>query len=58
MECRWKEAEEKLKFTEAAYAEIGRAGMPALLMVILPLRERFNSGERTDDLLQAINDLE
>ena len=55
---RWKDAEEKLKYIEAAYAKIGRAGMPALLMVISPLRERLNRGERTDDLWDEINALE
>jgi len=58
VDARWKEAEEKLKYIEAGYTEIGRAGMFALLMVISPLRERFNQGERTDDLWDEINTLE
>lgn len=57
MDTRWKEAEEKLKYIEAAYAKIGWAGMPVFMMISL-LRERFNRGERTDELWDEINALE
>lgn len=50
----WKEAEEYLKECEAAYASIGRAGMLALTITIAPLRDRYNEGERTQELYDEI----
>jgi len=50
----WKKAEQHLKNCEAAYAEIGSAGFLALNIVIRPLRDRFNAGERTKELYDEI----
>lgn len=54
MELNWNEAEHYLQTCEAAYTAIGKAGLFALIYVISPLRERFNSGERTEELYEAI----
>jgi hypothetical protein len=53
-EPKWLKAEERLIFTECAYARIGLAGSFALLMVIRPLRNRYNAGERTQTLYDEI----
>lgn len=50
----WDLAEEHLKECEEAYTEIGSAGAFALNYVIRPLRDRFNSGERTIELYNEI----
>lgn len=50
----WEIAEEHLKECESAYAEIGSAGYFALTHVIRPLRDRFNSGERTLEIYDEI----
>ena len=50
----WKAAEEHLVTCEKAYAGIGSAGYFALTAVIRPLRDRFNSGERTAELYDEI----
>lgn len=47
-------AEQRLKACESAYSEIGSAGYFALTLVIRPLRDRFNSGERTEGLYDEI----
>jgi hypothetical protein len=56
-ELDWEKAEEYLKTCESAYAEIGSAGMFALNFVIMPLRNRFNGGERTGGLFDEIMDI-
>lgn len=53
----WEEAEEYLKTCESAYTEIGTAGFLALNIVIRPLRDRFNKGERTEELYKEIMDI-
>ena len=53
----WKLAEEHLKTAEEAYAEIGSAGYFALTHVIRPLRDRFNDGERAEELYNQIMDI-
>ncbi len=52
----WENAEEYLKTCEQEYAAIGSIGMFALLG-IAPLRDRFNRGERTQELYDAIMDI-
>lgn len=53
----WKKAEEYLKSCEQAYSGIGTAGIFALNIVIMPLRDRFNRGERTAELYADIMDI-
>jgi hypothetical protein len=50
----WEEAEEYLKVVESAYAETGSAGIFAVIHVIRPVRDRFNKGERTQELYDEI----
>lgn len=50
----WRIAEEHLKKAEEAYTEIGPAGYFTLNYVIRPLRDRFNAGERTEELYDLI----
>ena len=50
----WEEVEEYLKTCESAYTEIGSVGLFALAFTITPLRNRFNSGERTQELYDEI----
>lgn len=54
----WKSAEEHLGSIEKAYTEIGSSGYAALNLFIRPLRDRFNKGERTQDLYNEIMKLE
>jgi hypothetical protein len=54
----WEKAEEHLALCEKAYTEIGSAGYFALTFTIRPLRDRFNTGERTQELYDDINALE
>lgn len=54
----WEIAEEHLKEAEEAYTKIGSAGYLALVCVIRPLRDRFNSGERTKELYDSIMGIE
>lgn len=55
---KWKEAEDHLSAAEDSYTAIGIAGSFALAHVIGPLRARFNSGERTDELHAMIMDID
>ncbi len=50
----WNRAEEYLKECEQAYTEIGSAGYFALNTFIKPMRDRFNKGERTQELYDEI----
>jgi hypothetical protein len=54
----WEKAESWLKEIENMYTEIGSAGYLALNCVIRPLRDRFNKGERTQELHDEIMSLE
>ena len=54
----WDKAKEHLETAEKAYTEIGSAGYFALNYVIRPLRDRFNSGERTEELYDSIIGIE
>ena len=53
----WENAEKYLATCEKAYTEIGSAGYFALNVVIRPLRDRFNKGERTQELHDEIMDV-
>ena len=50
----WEKAEDYLATCEKAYAEIGSPGYIALTLVIRPLRDRYNKGERTQELYDEI----
>ncbi len=50
----WERAEEHLKESEQAYTEIGSVGYFALTTFIRPMRDRFNKGERTQELHDEI----
>ncbi len=50
----WNQANEHLETCEKAYAGIGSSGYFALSVVIRPLRDRLNGGERTEELYQEI----
>lgn len=50
----WKKAEEYLNEIESIYASIGSIGYFALIHVIRSLRDRFNSGERSEELYNEI----
>jgi len=54
----WEKAEEHLKWVEEIYTGLGSVGYFALVHVIRPLRDRFNKGERSEDLYKAIMSLE
>lgn len=53
----WDKAEAWLKEIEKMYTEIGTSGYFALNLVIRPLRDRFNKGERTTELYDEIMEL-
>lgn len=50
----WEIAEGHLIESEKAYSAIGSSGYFALNHVIRPLRDRYNKGERTQDLYDSI----
>ncbi len=50
----WEKAERHLTLCEKAYAGIGSQGYFALIHVIRPLRDRFNLGERSQELYDEI----
>jgi len=54
----WKEAKEHLYEMKKAYEEIGWAGQFGLRGTIYPLVKRFENGERTKELIEAIWDIE
>ena len=53
----WQKAEEHLELCGKLYSEIGSAGYFALNVVIRPLRDRFNEGERSNELYDEIMDI-
>jgi hypothetical protein len=53
----WEKAESYLKVCESAYTETGSAGRFALQFTINPLRDRFNKGERTQELFDEIMEI-
>ena len=54
----WKEAKETLDRWIVEYATIGPAGSFALYGVLNPLNERYVLGERTQELYDAIMDIQ
>jgi len=50
----WAEADKYLSMMAEAYSSIGNAVAFGLMFTILPLRDRFNKGERTEELWEAI----
>lgn len=46
----WEEAKAHLDYVIKHYREIGITGTPALFVVLLPLRDRYENGERTQEL--------
>ncbi len=54
----WTRAIEYLNFLIAEYKAIGYAGQFALCLTLEPLRARYNSGERTAELYDAIMECE
>ena len=57
-ENNWNEAKEHLYYIKSAYEEIGWTGTFAIALTINPLIERFEAGERTNDLYDKIMELE
>jgi len=53
----WAAAEEYLREVESAYAETGSAGVLAMTWFVRPLRDRFNRGERTEELHDEIMEI-
>lgn len=54
----WEKAEEYLNKMIAEYAAIGSRGLLALQLTLLPLKNRFDSGERTVQLYDEIMECE
>jgi len=50
----WVAAESHLKECEQAYSETGSAGLFCIQTVISPCRDRFNKGERSEELYNEI----
>ena len=50
----WEEAENYLNSLIAAYCSIGWTGQLGLQTVLLPLKKRFDKGERSDELYEEI----
>lgn len=56
-ELDWKKVEEYLARVEKAYTFIGTPGYFCLTYVIRPCRDRFNNGERTEQLYHEIMEI-
>lgn len=54
----WEKAESWLKSVEQMYTEIGSVGYFTLTAIIRPLRDRFNKGDRSQELYDEIMELE
>ena len=54
----WARAEAWLNELIAAYVSLGWAGSFGLHLTLLPLKQRLDAGERTQDLYDAIMDCE
>lgn len=54
----WEKAEKYLNDMIQAYTEIGLAGTFGLTLTLKPLKARFDKGERTQELYDAIMDVE
>jgi hypothetical protein len=54
----WEKAKSWLKEIEQMYTEVGSAGYLALNLTIRPIRDRYNKGERTQELYDEIMELQ
>ena len=54
----WAEAEKYLNMVIAEYRSIGSIGSLALNITLLPLKKRFDEGERTEELYNQIMEVE
>lgn len=54
----WSKAEDYLNLLIAEYANLGFAGYFGLNLTLLPLKRRFDGGERTDELYKEIMECE
>lgn len=52
----WKEAIDHLNRLIKVYFDMGEIGKIRLDLALIPLRDRLNSGERTEDLYEDIMD--
>lgn len=50
----WKRAEMQLYTLIAEYADLGYTGLFGLYITLLPLKRRFDAGERTQELYDEI----
>ena len=50
----WERAENHLNMLIAEYSAIGGTGQIGLQITLLPLKRRFDAGERTDKLYEEI----
>lgn len=57
-EMNWEKAKDYLQRCEKVYTEIGSNGYWVLNIVVRPLRDRFNEGERSEDLYNAIMNIQ
>lgn len=54
----WDKAESYLNKTIAEYAAIGMPGRFALQLTLIPLKKRYDDGERTQELYDEIMECE
>ena len=54
----WERAEKYLNDLIQGYEEIGPCGMFVLILTLYPLRQRYEQGERTQELYDAIMECE
>lgn len=57
-ELDWKKAEDHLNFMIDEYKSIGTRGIFSLTLTLYPLKQRYNSGERTQELFDEIMECE
>lgn len=57
-ESQWEEAKAYLDMMITAYQAIGFAGAFGLALTLMPLKKRYDSGERTQELYDAIMEIE
>lgn len=57
-EADWLYARSHLDMVMAEHTSIGTAGVAAVYIKLLPLKSRYDSGERTRELYDAITELQ
>lgn len=57
-ESQWEEAKAYLDMMITAYQAIGFSGVFGLSLTLMPLKKRYDSGERTQELYDAIMEIE